>query len=76
MALTMLEVVGLAHVYTNQRHQLQLGQTLSGGGGQRQEVAQVGNLGVDQISAQLGGAFGRFVGIKAAGNGRKKKENS
>lgn len=62
----MLEVVGFAHVHAHQRHQLQLGQTLSRRLGQRQQIAQIGHLRIDQIASQLGRAFGGFVGVKPA----------
>lgn len=70
--LTMLKVIGLTHVDANQCHQLQLGQSLTGGRWQGQEVAQVGDLRVDQVAPQFRGSLGRLGGVKAAGEKEKR----
>lgn len=66
MALTLLEVVGLAHVHAHERHELQLRQALAGGRGQREQVPQVPDLRVDQVAAQLARALRRLARIEAA----------
>ena len=64
--LTLLEVVGFPDVNTDKGHKLKLGEPLSGGSWQREEVSEVANLRVDEVPAQLAGPFGRLAGIKAA----------
>lgn len=51
--LTLLEVVGLPDVDADESHELELGEPLPGGRGQREQVPQVGDLGVDQVPAEL-----------------------
>ena len=62
----MLEVVGLSDVDADEGHELELREPLSGGGRQRQEVAEVTYLRVDEVPPQLAGPFGRLAGIEAA----------
>ena len=50
-SLTLLEVVGLADVDADEGHELKLREPLAGGGGQRQQIAQVTDLRVDQVTA-------------------------
>ena len=64
--LTLLEVVGFPDVDADQGHELELREPLSGGSRQREEVAEVTNLRVDEVPAQLAGPFGRLAGIEAA----------
>lgn len=66
----MLEVVGFAHVNADEGHELELREPLSRRGRQGQQISQVGNLRVDEISAELGGSLGRLCGIEAV---RKKR---
>lgn len=61
---TLLKVVGFAHVDADQCHELQLRQALARRLRQRQQIAQIRHLRIDQIASQLGGAFGRFVGVE------------
>lgn len=58
---TLLEVVGLPHVDADERHQLQLRQALAGGGREGEELAQVRDLRVDEVAAELAGAFRGFA---------------
>ena len=60
LLLTIFEVKVLAHVHADQGHQLQLTETLSGAGGEGQQVAKVGNLLVDAVPPLFGRALGRF----------------
>lgn len=69
----MLEVVGFPDVDTHQGHQLELGETLACGGRQGEQVSQVADLCVDQVTPQLAGPLGRLAGIKAAGEKEKKQ---
>lgn len=64
MVLTVLEVVGFAHVDADQGHQLELREPLPSGRRQRQEISQIGNLCVNEIAAELGGSLGGFGGIE------------
>lgn len=64
--LTLLKVVGFAHIHTDQGHQLQLRQSLSRWLRQRQQIPQIGDLSIYEIPSHLRGALRRFVGIKSA----------
>lgn len=61
---TLLEVVGFPDVNAHQGHQLQLRQPLPSGRRQRQQVSQVGDLGVDQVPPEFAGTFSRLCGVE------------
>lgn len=65
-ALTLLEVVRLAHVDADECHELQLGETLSCWRREGQQVPQVRYLRVDEVAAQLARALGRLARIEPA----------
>ena len=58
--LTLLEVVCLPDVDEDERHELELREALSGGGGEREEVPQVRNLRVDHVPPHLRSALRRL----------------
>lgn len=64
--LTFTEIVGLAYVDADQRHELELTEPLPRAGWQGQEVAQVGYLGVDKVPAELASALGRLASVEPA----------
>lgn len=64
--LTFTEIVGLAYVDTDERHELQLAEALPRAGWQGQEVAQVGYLGVDKVPAELASTLGRLASVEPA----------
>ena len=48
--LTFLKIVCFADIDKNESHQLELGQSLSGGGGDRKQVSQLVDLMIDAVS--------------------------
>ena len=61
MCLTFLEVVRLPDVDEYERHQLELGQALPGGGGDGQQVPQLVDLVVDRVPPHLARALRRLI---------------
>ena len=72
----MLEVVGLADVDADEGHELKLREPLPGGGGQRQQIAQVTDLRVDQVTAQLARPFRRLARIETVGTNKSFRKMS
>ena len=66
--LTLLEVVGLPDVDEDEGHELELRETLSCGRGQREEVPQAGDLGVDHVPPHLGRPLRRLP-VRGAASG-------
>ena len=66
--LTLLEVVSLPDVDEDEGHELELRETLSCGRGQREEVPQAGDLGVDHVPPHLGRPLRRLP-VRGAASG-------
>lgn len=73
-SLTLLEVVGFPDVDAHQSHELELRKALAGWGRQGEQVPQVTDLCVDQVTPQLAGPLGRLAGIEAARSYKRKVE--
>lgn len=65
--LTILKVNCFADVYADQCHQLQLRQSLTSGGRQRQQFPKLADLVIDQVPPQFGGAFRGLASVETAG---------
>lgn len=64
--ITVLKVVGFADVDADEGHELELRKALASGRRQREQVAQVSDLRVDQVATQLARPLRRLAGIEAA----------
>jgi len=62
---TLCEVVGFADVDADQGHELELRETLTRRRRQGQQVPQIGDLWINQVTSQFGCPFGRLRRVKA-----------